>query len=65
MLPEEKRGVVDAQLRVNGTRSFHVVETSAIPLISTVNLQYTVYAFTKRAADFSQDIPPFKALAVI
>jgi choline dehydrogenase-like flavoprotein len=43
MLPQEKGGVVDARLRV--------VDASAVPLVSTANLQATIYAFVKRAAD--------------
>ncbi|KAK7755461.1 hypothetical protein SLS62_002390 [Diatrype stigma] len=51
MLPQEKGGVVDSQLRVYGVEKLRVVDSSAIPLISTANLQSTVYAFAERAAD--------------
>lgn len=55
MLPREKGGVVDAQLRVYGTQNLRVVDASAVPLISTANLQATVYAFAERAADLIKD----------
>lgn len=51
MLPREKDGVVDASLRVYGIEGLRVVDASAIPLVSTANLQATVYAFAERAAD--------------
>lgn len=51
MLPREKAGVVDTALRVYGVDNLRVVDASAIPLISTANLQATVYAFAEKAAD--------------
>ncbi|RAK90887.1 oxidoreductase [Aspergillus costaricaensis CBS 115574] len=51
MLPREKDGVVDSNLKVHGIEGLRVVDASAIPLISTANLQATVYAFAERAAD--------------
>lgn len=51
MLPREKAGVVDTSLRVYGVCNLRVVDASAIPLISTANLQVTVYAFAEKAAD--------------
>ncbi|KAF3003981.1 hypothetical protein E8E14_007010 [Neopestalotiopsis sp. 37M] len=51
MLPEEKGGVVDSSLKVHGIHGLRVVDSSAIPIISTANLQATVYAFAERAAD--------------
>ncbi|OOO08010.1 glucose-methanol-choline oxidoreductase [Aspergillus oryzae] len=51
MLPREKDGVVDSHLKVYGVEGLRVVDASAIPLISTANLQATVYAFAERAAD--------------
>ncbi|UDD65244.1 hypothetical protein AFCA_012435 [Aspergillus flavus] len=51
MLPREKDGVVDSHLKVYGIEGLRVVDASAIPLISTANLQATVYAFAERAAD--------------
>ncbi|KOC08118.1 putative glucose-methanol-choline (gmc) oxidoreductase [Aspergillus flavus AF70] len=51
MLPRERDGVVDSHLKVYGIEGLRVVDASAIPLISTANLQATVYAFAERAAD--------------
>lgn len=51
MLPKEKAGVVDTNLKVYGVDNLRVVDASAIPLISTANLQATVYAFAEKAAD--------------
>ncbi|GKZ26050.1 hypothetical protein AbraIFM66951_005080 [Aspergillus brasiliensis] len=51
MLPREKDGVVDSNLKVYGVEGLRVVDASAIPLVSTANLQATVYAFAERAAD--------------
>lgn len=51
MLPREKDGVVDSNLRVYGIEGLRVVDASAIPLISTANSQATVYAFAESAAD--------------
>ncbi|KAJ6024062.1 aryl-alcohol dehydrogenase [Penicillium herquei] len=51
MLPRDKDGVVDSNLRVYGIDGLRVVDASAIPLVSTANLQATVYAFAERAAD--------------
>ncbi|KAI9148432.1 GMC oxidoreductase family protein [Paramyrothecium foliicola] len=50
MLPKEKGGVVDNKLKVYGIGRLRVVDSSAIPLTSTANLQSTVYAFAERAA---------------
>lgn len=51
MLPFENGGVVDSKLKVHGVEGLRVVDASAIPLISTANLQATVYAFAEKAAD--------------
>ncbi|OJJ98428.1 hypothetical protein ASPACDRAFT_1903391 [Aspergillus aculeatus ATCC 16872] len=51
MLPREKDGVVDPNLKVYGVEGLRVVDASAIPLVSTANLQATVYAFAERAVD--------------
>ncbi|KAJ0108186.1 hypothetical protein J7T55_000151 [Diaporthe amygdali] len=51
MLPKEKAGVVDTSLKVYGVENLRVVDASAIPLISTANIQATVYAFAEKAAD--------------
>ena len=51
MLPREKRGVVDTNLKVYGTQGLRVVDASVIPLIPRANIQSTVYAVAERAAD--------------
>jgi choline dehydrogenase-like flavoprotein len=51
MLPKEKAGVVDTSLKVYGVDNLRVVDASAIPFISTANLQATVYGFAEKAAD--------------
>ncbi|KAI1076744.1 GMC oxidoreductase [Whalleya microplaca] len=51
MLPKEKGGVVSPKLKVYSVDNLRVVDSSAIPLIGTANLQSTVYAFAERAAD--------------
>jgi choline dehydrogenase-like flavoprotein len=55
MLPRALGGVVDAQLRVYGVPNLRVVDASAIPMISTANLQATVYAFAERASDLIKE----------
>lgn len=55
MLPRELNGVVDSTLKVHGVENVRVVDASAIPLISTANLQATVYAFAERAADLIKE----------
>ncbi|KAI5927097.1 GMC oxidoreductase [Camillea tinctor] len=55
MLPKETGGVVDKDLKVYGVQNLRVVDSSAIPLISTANLQATVYAFAERAADLVKE----------
>lgn len=55
VLPRELNGVVDPKLKVYGVENVRVVDASAIPLISTANLQATVYAFAERAADLIKE----------
>ncbi|TGJ84844.1 hypothetical protein E0Z10_g3944 [Xylaria hypoxylon] len=42
MLPRTKGGVVDTDLKVYGVENLRVVDASALPIISTANLQATV-----------------------
>lgn len=51
MLPLELGGVVDSSLRVYGVQGLRVVDSSMIPLLTTANLQATVYGVAERAAD--------------
>lgn len=55
MLPREKGGVADTQLRIHGVKNLRVVDASAIPLISTANIQATVYALAEKAADLIKE----------
>ncbi|OTA66586.1 GMC oxidoreductase [Hypoxylon sp. EC38] len=55
MLPKGKGGVVDKDLVVYGVQNLRVVDSSAIPIISTANLQATVYAFAERASDLIKE----------
>ncbi|PNS15771.1 Long-chain-alcohol oxidase FAO3 [Sphaceloma murrayae] len=52
MLPEEKGGVVDAELRVYGTTGLRVVDASIMPILPPGHIQTGVYAIAERAADF-------------
>ncbi|KAI1385843.1 alcohol oxidase [Hypoxylon trugodes] len=51
MLPREKGGVVDSQLRVYGTENLRIVDASVFPLIPRGNILSSVYAVAEKAAD--------------
>lgn len=51
MLPRNKGGVVDPQLRVYGTQGLRVVDLSVVPLIPSAHPQSIVYAVAEQAAD--------------
>lgn len=51
MLPQEKGGVVDAELKVYGVEGLRIVDSSMMPLIPRANTQTTVYAVAEKAAD--------------
>ncbi|ETW75677.1 choline dehydrogenase 3 [Heterobasidion irregulare TC 32-1] len=51
MLPREKGGVVDPQLRVYGTANLRVVDLSVVPLLFAAHTQSVVYALAEQAAD--------------
>ena len=55
MLPKDKAGVVDSQLNVYGVENLQAVDASAFPLVSTANLQATVYVFAEKAADLLEE----------
>ncbi|KZW04190.1 alcohol oxidase [Exidia glandulosa HHB12029] len=50
MLPREKRGVVDTDLKVWGTSNLRVVDASIFPLHTSNHPQATVYATAHKAA---------------
>ncbi|OCL01976.1 GMC oxidoreductase [Glonium stellatum] len=51
MMPLDKGGVVDPQLRVYGTTGLSIVDASIIPIIPATHLSATVYAIAEKAAD--------------
>ncbi|KAI1313201.1 hypothetical protein F5Y03DRAFT_338385 [Xylaria venustula] len=51
MLPLDKGGVVDPNLKVYGVANLRVVDTSILPIVTRGNPQTTVYAVAERAAD--------------
>ncbi|KDQ20011.1 hypothetical protein BOTBODRAFT_62375 [Botryobasidium botryosum FD-172 SS1] len=56
MLPKEKGGVVDTQLRVYGTKNLRVVDLSILPLHIMAPTQATVYAIAEKAADIIKGV---------
>ena len=51
MLPREKGGVVDADLKVYGTENVRGIDASSIPFQVCGHLTSTVYAVAEKAAD--------------
>lgn len=51
MLPQSDGGVVSPSLLVYGTQNVRIVDSSIMPLITSSNLQSTVYAVAEYAAD--------------
>jgi choline dehydrogenase-like flavoprotein len=51
MLPKEKGGVVDTELKVYGTANVRVVDASVLPMQVCGHLVSTLYAVAERAAD--------------
>lgn len=51
MLPEDKGGVVDTQLKVYGVGNLRIVDSSIVPILPPGHLQSTVYAVAEKAAD--------------
>lgn len=51
MLPREKNGVVDSQLKVYGTNNLRVVDISVMPLHISSHTQSTAYFIAEKAAD--------------
>ncbi|KAI0019833.1 glucose-methanol-choline oxidoreductase-like protein [Xylariomycetidae sp. FL0641] len=55
MLPAGRGGVVDARLRVHGTRNLRVVDAAVFPITTRGNPMATVYAMAERAADLVRE----------
>lgn len=51
MMPKNKGGVVDSELRVYGVENLRVADASVIPLIPSAHLQPTVYAIAEKLVD--------------
>ncbi|KAI0057964.1 hypothetical protein BV25DRAFT_1320233 [Artomyces pyxidatus] len=51
MFPKEDGGVVDATLKVYGTKNLRVVDASILPFELSCHIQSTVYAIAQKAAD--------------
>ncbi|KAI0805744.1 glucose-methanol-choline oxidoreductase-like protein [Xylaria sp. FL0064] len=51
MLPLDKGGVVDPNLKVYGVANLRVVDASILPIVPRGNPQTTIYAVAERAAD--------------
>jgi choline dehydrogenase-like flavoprotein len=51
LLPEEDGGVVDAELKVYGTKNLRVVDASIIPLLPSAHIQTLVYGIAEKAAE--------------
>jgi len=51
MLPREKYGVVDPQLKVYGTTNLRIVDLSIIPIHVAAHTQTVAYVIGEKAAD--------------
>ncbi|KAF5353559.1 hypothetical protein D9756_008091 [Leucocoprinus leucothites] len=54
LLPRNKNGVVDANLKVYGTSNIRVADASVMPLLVSAHTQTTAYAIAERAAQLIQ-----------
>lgn len=51
MMPKELGGVVDAELRVYGTKNLSIIDASILPVIPAAHLQASMYAVAEKASD--------------
>ncbi|KAI0030336.1 GMC oxidoreductase [Vararia minispora EC-137] len=56
MLPREKGGVVNSQLKVYGTRNLRVVDLGIVPLHFAAHPQASVYAIAEQASDLIKGV---------
>ncbi|KAJ6501838.1 GMC oxidoreductase [Mycena vulgaris] len=54
MLPREKQGVVDPELKVYGTNNLRIVDISIIPIHIAAHTQATAYMIAEKATDIIQ-----------
>lgn len=55
MMPKEKGGVVDSQLKVNGTANVRVVDAGVLPFQVCGHLTSTLYAVAEKASDLIKE----------
>lgn len=58
MLPKDKQGVVDPELKVYGTNNLRIVDISIIPIHIAAHTQATAYMIAEKAADLIRDSNP-------
>ncbi|ORY61557.1 choline dehydrogenase [Pseudomassariella vexata] len=51
MMPKEKGGCVDSELKVYGTKKLSIIDASILPIIPAAHLQATMYAVAEKASD--------------
>lgn len=56
MLPREKEGVVDPELKVYGTKNLRVIDLSIAPLHFASHSQATVYVIAEQGADIIKGV---------
>ena len=56
MLPKDKGGVVDAQLKVYGTTNLRVADASVVPIHIAAHMQATVVGIGEAAADIIKGV---------
>lgn len=55
MLPRENGGVVNAELKVYGTKNVRVVDASVLPFQLCGHLTSTLYAVAEKASDLIKE----------
>ncbi|KAJ7688605.1 GMC oxidoreductase, partial [Mycena rosella] len=57
MLPREKQGVVDSELKVYGTTNLRIVDISIVPIHIAAHTQATAYMIAEKGGDSMRDFP--------